>query len=103
MRRIRDLAAALACCSLGGCISGAIYQHTTQPFDLNLRDTPAGTQEGTADMKLFDFSYVRIAWDGDDIGGAAKKAGLSEIFYADLETLNILGIWRQEWVHVYGR
>lgn len=37
------------------------------------------------------------------IGCVAKANGLTELYYADLEKLSILGVWTQEWAHVYGR
>ena len=33
----------------------------------------------------------------------AKENGIETIYYADLETLSILGIWNQYTVHVYGK
>jgi hypothetical protein len=102
MRRALPLALALACLPLHGCVAGAIYQRTIAPLDLNLRDTPAGSVDGEANLKDLNLTYVRIAWDGNDIAGAARKAGIARIHYADLEVLNVIGIWRQSWVHVHG-
>ncbi|MFK7741076.1 MAG: TRL domain-containing protein [Planctomycetota bacterium] len=93
----------LLCLPLGGCISGAIYQHTIEPLDVNYTNTPTGSKVGTSDRKGIEFNYLRLAWDGDDIAGTAKKAGMTEVHYADREVLSILGIWRQDYVHVYGR
>ena len=42
-------------------------------------------------------------WDTNGIGEIGKENGLEEVYYADLETLSVLGIWTQRWVHVYGR
>ncbi len=103
MRRVLCLSAVLACLPLGGCIAGAIYQHTVEPLDVNLTETPVGVRTGDADVKDLTLSYVRIMWDGNDVAGAAKEAGIDEVFYADRETFQVLGIWRQEYVHIYGR
>jgi hypothetical protein len=37
------------------------------------------------------------------IGDVAKKAGMKEICFAELETLSVLRIWSQYTVHVYGK
>ncbi|MGB3966979.1 MAG: hypothetical protein WBO45_09615 [Planctomycetota bacterium] len=44
-----------------------------------------------------------MLWESNGIGDIARKIDLAEIDFADLERLSILGIWTQEWVHVYGR
>lgn len=31
-----------------------------------------------------------------------NKVGIETVHYADLETLSVLGVWNQRWVHVYG-
>lgn len=103
MARLSLFAAALSCLPLGGCVAGLVYTHTTQPLDLNLRETPLGTLAGAQDSKDLDLRYIRIVWDGNDIASAAEAAGMNEVHFADLETLSILGVWRQDWVHVYGR
>lgn len=103
MGRLRFLCPALACLPLGGCISGLIYQHTTAPLSVNFKDTPVGALEGKDDAKDLNLGYVRIVWDGNDIGGAARNAGINEIYYADVEEFSILGIWRQTYAHVYGK
>lgn len=103
MRRLLLSAATAACLSLSGCISGRIYTHTIVPYDTNLRDTNAGTTTASSDSKDFNYSYVRIVWGDYGIADAAKAAGLSEVYFADLETLSVLGIWTQQWILVYGK
>ncbi|MBX3464816.1 MAG: hypothetical protein KF830_16735 [Planctomycetes bacterium] len=102
MRLAFLLGSVLACLPLQGCIVGAIYQSTIEPLDLNLRETPSGSTAGASDVKDLNLVYARIVWDGNDIAGAAKKAGITRIHHADIELFNVLGIWRQYWVHVYG-
>jgi hypothetical protein len=46
---------------------------------------------------------LSAAWDDAAIGDIAKKNGIQELYFADLETLRVLGIWNQYWVHVYGK
>lgn len=99
----------LACFALGAslasaCVSpnGLIYTHTITPLTENLRDTPVVDAQGKGDTKQIDY-YVRVVWNSNAIGDIAKEHGFSEVYYADLETLRVLGIWTQEWAHVYGR
>ena len=35
-------------------------------------------------------------------GEIAKEHGFETVYYADLETLSVLGVWTQQYVHVYG-
>ena len=59
--------------------------------------------DGKGDLKDLNLGYVRIAWDGNDIAGAARAAGVQEVHHADLERFSILSIWNQDYVHVYGK
>ena len=49
-----------------------------------------------------DNSYLRVIWDENSIGSLAREAGLTEVYYADLETFSVLGIWTRYRVRVYG-
>ncbi len=81
--------------------SSCIYSHTVTPLTVNFQNTPSGDTSGTGNTKTLTY-YVDIKWDINGIGAVAKENGIDEIYYADLETLRILGYWRQDWVHVYG-
>jgi hypothetical protein len=99
-------ALALAACSLAstGCVSGLIYQHTVMPLTTDFRSTATdGGQTAAGDTKHLKLSYVDVIVDSNGIGEVARHNGLQQVDYADLETLSILGIWTQQWVHVYGR
>ena len=93
---------------LCGCVSGLAYTHVTRPLTTHFNRTPVGdgcVAEG--DVKDLNLRYnaclfVRVLWDENSIGSIAKQAGFEEIYYADLETFSILGIWTQYSVHVYG-
>jgi hypothetical protein len=47
-------------------------------------------------------AYVQIDWGSSGIADAAREQGMNQIYYADLETLSVLGIWTQRWAIVYG-
>lgn len=90
---------------LAGCSPyGYIYHHTIQPLDTNMTRTPAvtsGPQEG--DIKRFNYNVVDLSMGSNGIGEIARAQGMETIYFADVETLRILGIWTQTFVHVYGK
>lgn len=81
---------------------GRLYTHVTRPLDVNLGGTPVHDERAADDVKSFQY-YVRLEWGSEGLAEIARKHGLGEIHYADLETRALLGIWTQTWVHVYGR
>ncbi len=102
MRSARD--ALLLLPLLAGCGTGQIYQHTTVPLTHDFRATPTGIgggKEGLGNIKHVSYR-IDVLWDTNAIGDAAKAGGLKTIHYADLETVSVLGIWNQYWLHVYG-
>ena len=96
---------AVACLLLTGCVTGLIYEDIVEPLTTNFHDTPSGIgRAGGAEGDVKHIRYqVEVAWDSNAIGDIAKRSGIGTIYYADLETLSVLGIWNQEIVHVYGK
>jgi len=88
---------------LAGCTVGLLYSHTVEPLTLNQQATPATGSEGVNDTKLLHVSYVGFMWGDTSLGDVAKEKGLQEFYYADLERLNVLNIWHQYTVHLYGK
>lgn len=90
---------------LAGCAAGRLYTHTTEPLTLDMKRTPVSETQTAGNIKHLVVSSDALswAWDSNAIGDLAKKKGLSEVFFADLEILSILGFWNQYTVHVYGR
>ena len=88
---------------LSACASpiGLLYTHTFEPLTTNFHRTPVVSEQAAGDTKQIDY-YVRVLWSGNGIGEIAKQHGFERVYYADLETLRVLGIWTQEWAHVYG-
>ena len=99
--RARILAACALLAGLPGCMTGLIYEHVTLPLDVNLDRTPVATKEVRDSANTLQY-YVRFQWGSDGIGDVAKRYGFTRVDYADLETLNVLGVWKQQWAHVYG-
>lgn len=83
-------------------LSGCIYSHRIEPLMKDFSSTPSGDGRSSGDIKTVTF-YVSIEWDKNGIGEIAKKHGISEIYYADIETTSVLGYWERKRVHIYGR
>ena len=99
----------LAVCLVGatGCLSGGIYTHVTKPLDVNLNHTPVhdggrGESWKTLRIPITSGLFIQVDWGSDAIGDTARRAGMTTIHYADLETLSVLGLWTQRWAVVYG-
>jgi hypothetical protein len=104
MRNIRFALVAVGLAFLfSGCGSGIIYTHTVVPLSLDMQQTEVVQTKGTGNIKHIQVSYVGTAWDSVAFGDIAKKNGLNELYFADLETLKVLGIWNQYTVHLYGK
>ena len=95
---------------LGGCISGLIYTHTYMPLTTNLHETPVfrdREETGSSDVRDLHIPWpvsMEVMWHTNAIGDIAKREGIEEIYYADIEHFAVLfNIWRQDTVHVYGR
>jgi hypothetical protein len=101
--RVASILAALLLC---GCMRGLIYTHTTRPLTTHFNRTPVADGDGLAgesDVKELRYNAaLRVFWDENSIGSIAKEAGFKEMYYADIETFSVLGIWTQYRVHVYG-
>lgn len=99
------LAVLLAFLPLSGCGVGIIYTHTFQPLTLDMHKTPIGETEKSGSIKHLALLYAPLsaAWDSAAIGDIAKKNGMKEIYFADLETFSVLRIWNEYTVHVYGK
>jgi hypothetical protein len=86
-----------------GCGVGIIYTHTVTPLTLDLHQTKVVQTEKTSDIKHIQVSWIGVAWDSAAIGDIAKKNGMNELYFADLETLRVLTVWNQYTVHLYGK
>lgn len=104
MKRCVLIAAMLAAALLSsGCGMGLIYTHTVEPLNPNMHRTPIASDSGQADIKQFTLYGISVTWDDNSIGRIARERGLTELYYADREFLRVLGIWKQEIIHVYGK
>lgn len=93
---------------LGGCghISprGLIYTHTRKPLDVNLTETPSALNHAKANIRHLQYQfYVDLRWGSNSVGDIARQNGFETVYFADMEKLSILGIWKQYTVHIYGK
>jgi hypothetical protein len=95
------LLACLGAVTAGCSPYGLIYTHKFEPLTTDFHATPAAIDEASGDVKEISY-YVRVLWNCNGIGDIAKKHGFEKVYYADLETLSVFGIWKQEWALVYG-
>jgi hypothetical protein len=93
----------LAVLLVSGCASGILYTHTWQPLTIDMHHSPIVSTSGAGDIKHIAIYVASVAWDSAAIGNIAKKRGIHELYFADLETLSVLSIWHQYTVHVYGK
>jgi hypothetical protein len=106
MKKVKFLLLALAATVLvSGCGAGIIYTHTWQPLTLDTHNTKIVSTSGEGDIKhvMLFYRQLSAAWDDASIGDIAKKKGLNELYFADLEYFSILHVWNQYTVHVYGK
>jgi len=81
---------------------GFIYTHTWQPLTVDMGHTMVGPTSGAGDIKHIALNMPLVAWDSAAIGDIARKQGMKELSFADLETFSILRVWNKYTVHVYG-
>jgi hypothetical protein len=96
--------ALLALLAASGCVRGYLYTHTVEPLNPNMHRTDVAAEGKTeGDVKHIAFRGISVAWNDNAIGDIARKNGLTVLYFADRETVSVLGIWRRETIHVYGR
>lgn len=95
----------VAGCSRSG--PGRLYTNVTLPYSTDFNDTPAGTKQcilRAHQVKEPLTGYgVTIEWSTNQIQSAARKAGISNIRYMDIQTISFaLGIYTRRQLIIYG-
>lgn len=106
------LLAAAGCGSLsvGGATGdfqdGYLFTWTRVPYSTHLHNTPAPRREGggkiiriTEPVSGYDLS---VEFNSNAIGDIARANGITTVYFADIETFDILGIWTHHEVLIYG-
>jgi hypothetical protein len=112
MRRIKLLVlvafASGVCCGCAGFRApvipphGIIFTKYSAPLTVPVSKTPAtGGKVGKASTIYVGF-YLDVATGDASIQAAAKEGGISKIYYADYEIVEVLGIFWQFTIKVYG-
>jgi len=91
---------------LSGC--GIIYTDVTEPYVMNMSHTPRPERTvklGTSQLKAPVTNLnLSAEWNSRAIGDAARKNGLTDIYYADIRTQSVLfGLWSRKTILVYGK
>ncbi len=85
---------------------GYIYTKTRMPFTKDLNKTPVvHTQTDGVIVKIkepFSGLGVYTEFNTNALGDLAKKYNMSKLYYAELETFELFGIWRERRLYLYG-
>ena len=104
---IRFVVLSLLLLLLPGCVgNGLLYTRVTEPATLNFDKTPVGSKRVLIQSYRLQEPVtgygVSTEWEADPVKTAARQAGVTNLFFADMQTLSILGVYRQRTLIVYG-
>lgn len=81
--------------SLPGCTYGFLYTDITEPLTTNMQNTPVGEETTEVGINIISEPATGTGISAEigstAIGDAAKRAGLTKIYFADIRTVSILG------------
>ena len=87
-------------------LSGYVLTNTRRPYTEDLHDTPAilSQSDGTIIKIQEPFSGMGMyaEFNTNAIGDLAKKYNMKKVYYAELQTFDLLGIWREKKLFLYG-
>ena len=85
---------------------GAVYTRVKYPLTTDLNHTPTAIDTGGGKIvrikEPFSGYGIYAEFNSNAIGEIAKRHGLKTVYYADIERLSILGIWRHDEIIVCG-
>ena len=91
-----------------GCVAqGRLYTKVVTPYSTDFQDTPSGTKAcRIAEHQLkepYTGAGITATWTSRVLDETTRNAGISNIYYADLETFSILnGIYLKKTLIIYG-
>ena len=98
----------LALLLLSGCLpSGVLYTNKVTPYSRDFKETPVGTKQCVIrDHRIKEpvtgFGMY-TEWTSGYLKDEARRAGISEIYYVDKQTLSFLfGIYKRESLIIHG-
>ncbi len=91
---------------LTGCgTTGLIYTNTVAPYSKQFNDTPVGSKRCVLEDHIrvrMPFSGMNAEWTTEYILKEARKAGINNIYYIDLNTVSfVLGIYTLKRLYIY--
>ena len=76
------------------------------PYTKDLNNTPViHTKSEGAIIKIqepFSGAGMYAEFNTNAIGDLAKKYNMKKVYYAELETFDVLGIWQRKRLYLYG-
>ena len=96
------------CSTLGESpLPGFIVTYTKFPYDIDLNNTPVADIEQDAKIVRVTEPFTGYGMYAEvmsnSIGDIAEENGLTEVYFADMEVLNILGILKYNKIYIYGK
>ena len=89
-----------------GCSPGRLFTNITRPYTINFNDTPEGTKTcRVIDHKIKEpITRVGVSgeWSSATIDSAMHKTGMTNVYYADVKEISVLGVYRQKTLILYG-
>jgi len=79
-----------------------LFTNYKAPLITNCDATDFGTKKGSASTRAFALSYFHFGWGDADVRTAAKDGNITNVKAADYEYVNVLWLWQQFTVIVYG-
>ena len=87
-------------------ISGYIYEHYRKPYTVDLKNTPVAWKSGGGKVveiqEPFSGYGVSAEFNSNAVGDIARENGISRVYWADMEYFNVLGIWKEQRLYIYG-
>lgn len=81
---------------------GLLFTQYRAPLTPQVSGVPVSEKMGEHSTYYFAYFLNSFAWDDASIEAAAEEGGLSKVYYADYELLNVMGIYARLTVRAYG-
>jgi len=85
---------------------GWVYAHYKAPLETNYTGADFGTKKGSAKIQYLQVPFwprnIDVTWAEAAIRDAAEDGGITTVKGADYEFLQVLGMYAELSVHVYG-
>ncbi len=84
--------------------SGLIFTRYIAPLTTNFNATPRGSRVVTSEAMYLREPFFGSSWAWGDasIQAIARNSGLTQVYYADYEYLQVLGLFARVVVRVHG-